>query len=51
MKRQYDIYYSNKCQIYLSQKLASPQAFKNIKDILYIPGGGDHDRIALTDDL
>ena len=27
MKRQYDICYSNKCQICLSQKLSSPQAF------------------------
>ena len=27
------------------------QAHKLFKDILYIPGGGDHERIALTDDL
>ena len=27
------------------------QAHKLFKDILYIPGGIDHERIALTDDL
>ena len=27
------------------------QAHKLFKDILYIPGSGDHERIALTDDL
>ena len=27
------------------------QVHKLFKDILYIPGGGDHERIALTDDL
>ena len=27
------------------------QAHKLFKDILYISGGGDHERIALTDDL
>ena len=27
------------------------QANKLFKDILYISGGGDHERIALTDDL
>ena len=48
MKRQYDICCSNKRQICLSQKLPSPQAFK---DILYIPGGVDRERIALIDDL
>ena len=27
------------------------QAHKLFKDLLYIPGGGDRERIALTDDL
>ena len=27
------------------------QAHKLFKDMLYIPGGRDHERIALTDDL
>ena len=31
--------------------LKNYQAHKLIKDILYIPGGGDHERIALTDYL
>ena len=48
MKRQYDICYSNKCQICLSQNY---QARKLFKDILYIPGCWDRERIALTDDL
>ena len=48
MKRQYDMCCSNKRQICLSIKLSSPQAFY---DILYIPGGGDRERIALIDDL
>ena len=31
--------------------LKNCQAHKLFEDILYIPGGGDHERIALTDDL
>ena len=30
--------------------LKNYQAHKLFKDILYIPGSGDHERIALTDD-
>ena len=32
-----------------STKTIKPTSF--FKDILYIPGGGDHERIAQTDDL
>ena len=31
--------------------LKNYKAHKLFKDILYNPGGGDHERIALTDDL
>ena len=31
--------------------LKNYQAHKLFYDILYIPSGGDHERIALTDDL
>ena len=31
--------------------LKNYQAHKPFQDILYISGGGDHERIALTDDL
>ena len=48
MQRQYDTCYSNDCKICLSQKLSSPQAFLRHT---YLPGGGDHERIAPTDDL
>ena len=46
MKRQYDICYLNKYVF-----LKNYQAHKLFKDILYIPGGRDHERITLTDDL
>ena len=49
MKRQYDLYYSNNCQRCLSKK--NYQARKLFKDILYIPGGRDRERIDLTDDI
>ena len=48
MKRQYDIFCANKCQICLSQILSTTRAFY---DILFIPGGGDSECINLTDDL
>ena len=50
MERQYDICYSSKCQIFLSQKLSSIQAFLR-QTVLLIPGGRDHERITLNDDL
>ena len=48
MKRQFDICYSNKCQICLSK---NHQAHKLFKDILYIHAGLDRERIDPTDDL
>ena len=43
-----------KCFIHINVKyvvLKNYQAHKLFQDILYIPGGGDHERIALTDVL